>query len=106
MLANGVGPLSQTRLRDSKERLSPHPVRAEDLDELDERLAVALERRTHDELARAVVAAADRAELHAGDAGALEVNDVGGPVAPDAQRVAGEMALGDLPQRLDVRVLA
>ena len=43
------------------------PVRAEDPDEPDERLAVGLQRRTHDELARAVVAAADRAELHAGD---------------------------------------
>jgi hypothetical protein len=44
------------------------------------------------------MAAADRAKLHAGDAGALEVDDVGGTVATDAQRVAWEVALGNLPQ--------
>src|SRR3712207_9554766 len=52
------------------------------------------------------MAAADRTELDARDARALEVDYVGGAVASDADGVAAKVARGDLAQRLDVWVLA
>src|SRR3712207_7691769 len=78
----------------------------EDLDELHEHLPVGLERGGHDVLAGTVMAAPDRAELDARHAGPLEVDDVAGSVAPDADGVAVIVSRGDLAQGLDVRVRA
>src|SRR3954468_16508731 len=53
------------------------------LDEVDERLPVALERRDRDPFLGPVVAAADRTELDARRPGLEERHDVGGAVAAD-----------------------
>ena len=69
-------------------------VAADDLDELHYHLPVGLQSVRNDVLARAVVAAADGAELDAGDAGALEVDDVARAVAADARGGPAELAGG------------
>src|SRR5918995_6123238 len=76
------------------------------LDELHEHLPVGLQRGCDDVLVGAVVAAADWAELDAGDTGALEVDDIRGAVSADAHGVAAEVARRDLAQGLDVGVRA
>ena len=74
------------RLRQAARR-GPTRVRPSRLDEVDERLAVALERVDRDPLLGAVVAAARRAELDRGDAGLEERDGVGRAVAAHGDAV-------------------
>src|SRR5215216_218726 len=76
----------------------------EDLHELHEHLAVGLERGGHDVLVWAVVAAPYGPELDPRHAGSLEIDDIAGAVASDADGVAAEVPRGHLAQNFDVGV--
>ena len=87
-------------------RLTPLAVGSQDLDELHEHLPIDLQGIGDDELTWAVVPAAYRPELNAGDASALEEHDVGGAVASDAIWVTVEVPCGNLAEGVDERVVS
>ena len=74
------------------------------MDEVHEHLPVGFERGCHYVFVGAVVAAPHRPELDPWHAGPLEVDDIAGAVAPDADRVTVEVPGGYLAEDLDVRV--
>src|SRR4051794_29422535 len=74
--------------------------------ELDERAAVALERRDRHPLLGAVVTAADRPELDAGRARLEEADDVGRAVAPDRDPLRRHAVGHALREQSHVRVVA
>ena len=87
-------------------RLTALAVGSQDLDELHEHLPVGLKRIGDNELAWPVVPATHGPKLYAGDAGALEEDDVGGAVTTDAVRVAVEVPGGNLTEGVDERAVS